>query len=119
VLRHQKGHLPTLMVRAHDARQVTQADDLLAQARGLQAKAWALLEKAEADGDFKTALLGVREARGCLELLARLLGELDERPVINLVAAPEWIQIRTAILVALAPYPEARVAVAGALDAGA
>jgi len=63
--------------------------------------------------------MAIREARGNIELLAKLLGELDERPVINLVAAPEWIQIRTAILVALQPYPEARVTVAEALDAGA
>jgi len=115
--RHKQDHIPTLMVKAHDAREVTQADELVTQARTLQAKALALLAKAEAEGDFKTALMGVREARGCLELLAKLSGELDERPQINLVTAPEWVQIRTTVLVALAPYPSARIAVVEAIDA--
>jgi hypothetical protein len=47
-----------------------------------------------------------------LELQAKLLGELDERPRLNVILTPEWLSARTALLAALAPYPEARVAVA-------
>jgi hypothetical protein len=46
------------------------------------------------------------------ELLAKLLGELDERPQFNVLIAPEWQTMRATILAALAPYPEARIAVA-------
>jgi hypothetical protein len=52
-----------------------------------------------------------------LELLAKLLGDLDERPQINVLVAPEWIQLRTTLLEALRPYPEARTAVLTALGA--
>jgi hypothetical protein len=52
---------------------------------------------------------------------ARLLGELDA-PQVNVLLAPEWIGIRTGLLAALSPYPEARTAVAQrlvSLSAGA
>lgn len=113
--RHKKDHLSSAMVAARAAQQVARADDLLAQAQSLQQKALALLAQAEADGDRKTALQGVREARGCLELLARLLGELNERPQVNILLAPEWVTVRGALLMALQPYPEARAAAAAAL----
>jgi hypothetical protein len=51
-----------------------------------------------------------------LELLAKLLGELDERPQVNILMSPEWLEIRTAIVVALEPYEDARAAVLGALE---
>ena len=116
VLRHKlAGHLPAALVKAQDAQEVTQADDLLAQLRALRSKSYGLLLAAERAGDIRTALAGVREARACLELLAELEGELDRRPVVNLLIAPEWLSVRAALFVALAPYPEARAAVADRL----
>jgi hypothetical protein len=47
-----------------------------------------------------------------IELLARLIGELDERPRVNIFVSPEWVAIGTAVLEPLAPYPEVRAAVA-------
>ena len=65
-----------------------------------------------------------RELRSCLELQARLTGELDERPsmTVNLLASTEIQGLVGLLLSALAPFPEARIAAAGALstiDAGA
>jgi len=113
--RHKAAHIPAALAQAGAAAEVARADDLLAQARALQQKALSLLAQAEAVGDRKTALQGVREARGCLELLARLLGELNERPQVDILLAPEWAAVRGALLVALQPYPEARAAAATAL----
>jgi hypothetical protein len=53
--------------------------------------------------------------RDQLELLAKLVGELDDRPSINVLVAPEWLAVRAALLAALAPFPEARAAAAAAL----
>lgn len=111
IRRHKADHLPAALTKAQDAAEVAQADDLLAQVRDLQAKALSILATAEAQGDLRTALAAIREARGNLELLAKLLGELDERPQVNIVLAPEWLAIRAAIMAALAVYPEARQAV--------
>lgn len=119
--RHRKEHIPAALAKARDAAEVADADDLLRQAGALRAKAISLLMRAEQEGDLRTALAGVREARGCLELMAKLLGELKDGPTVNVTLAPAWIEVRAAIVAVLAPYPEARVAVAArlaALEAG-
>ncbi len=113
VRRHKANHLPAKLVIAEKAAEVAQADDLLEEVCGLQARTLAILEAAEETGELRTALAAIREARSNLELLAKLLGELDERPQVNILIAPE---VRHAIVAALAPYGEARLAVANALE---
>ena len=58
-----------------------------------------------------------RRLQGQLELIAKLLGELDERPQINVLLTPEWARVRGVLVEALAPFPEARAAAAAALVA--
>ena len=116
-----RAHLPKTLVKARAVAETVRAEELLAEATALHAKAWELLHEAEAKDDQRTALTAVREIRGCLELLAKLLGELDDLPLVTLVTAPEWLAVRGTLLDALDPYPEARTAVAGqllALEAG-
>jgi predicted RNA-binding Zn ribbon-like protein len=79
VFRHQRDHLPKLLVQAEEAKDIAQADDLLAQLKHLNAKARELAAKAESGGDYRTALMAVRELTRLLELTAKLTGELDER----------------------------------------
>ena len=119
VKRHKDGgHVIQAIAPAPAAVQVAQAEDLLAQVRALRSKAMGLLIKAEAAGDYRTALAGVKEARACLELLLEVEGELDRRPNVQvLVAAPAWIAMRTAIKAALARHPHARADVADAIRA--
>jgi hypothetical protein len=116
VRRHKANHLPAKLVMAQAAEEVAQADDLLQQVRDLQGRVLAILGKAEAAGDLRTALGAIREARGNLELLAKLLGELDERPVVNLNVSPEWLELRAAIVGALESHPAAHTAVLRALE---
>lgn len=78
------GHIPKQLAKAQEANEVAKADTLLAQVGALRDKALAILDKAERAGDLKTALQGVREAKGCLELLARLQGQLLEQQAIHL-----------------------------------
>lgn len=110
--RHGARHLAATLVHAQHVDEVARADDLLTEVRRLHARAAALLDRAEDGGDLRTALAGVREARACLELLAKLVGQLDERPQLNVLVAPEWLAVRAALLLALGPYPDARAAVA-------
>ena len=79
VFRHQRDHLPKLLVQAEEAKDIAQADDLLAQLKQLNVKARELAAKAEAAGDYRTALMAIRELTRLLELAAKLTGELDER----------------------------------------
>ena len=114
--RHKANHLPAKLVMARAAEEIAQADDLLEQVRDLQAKALGILSKAEEAGELRTALSAIREARGNLELLAKLLGELDERPQVNLLVSPEWLELRAVIVGALEPYSDARGAVLKAIE---
>jgi hypothetical protein len=114
--RHKANHLPAKLVMAEAAAEVARADSLLGQVRDLQRRALDILDKAEEAGELRTALSAIREARGNLELLAKLLGELDERPVVNLNLSPEWIELRAVIIAALEPHSEAQRAVLRALE---
>ncbi len=116
VQRHSENHLPAVLVKAREAEEVAHADGLLADVRSLQARTLAILEAAEETSEHRIALAAIREARSNLELLAKLLGELDERPVVNLTLSPEWLELRTVIVGALEPHPEARGAVLQALE---
>jgi len=116
LIRHKDEHLPAKLVMAQAAEEVAQADDLLDQVRDLQGRALAILDKAEEAGELRTALGAIREARGNLELLAKLLGELDDRPQVNLLVSPEWLELRAVIVGALEPHPEARGAVLRAIE---
>ena len=114
--RHKADHLPVKLAKAQEAEEVAQADDLLEQVRDLQGRALAILDKAEEAGELRTALSAIREARGNLELLAKLLGELDDRPQVNVLVSPEWLELRAIIVGALEPHPAARGAVLRALE---
>ncbi|MGB9793340.1 MAG: hypothetical protein ACPLRU_02490 [Desulfofundulus sp.] len=114
LFRHRQ-HLPADMVKAQEAEEVARADSLLDQVTELKDRALAILDKAEQAGDSRTALLAIREAKGCLELLAKLLGELHEQTTVNVLISPQWVSLRAVILQALEPYPEAKLALAQAL----
>jgi len=88
-------------------------DRLLArvEASGLDVTRW---ESKYAD-PRELVLKTAQQVTGQTQLLAKLLGQLDERPQVNVLMAPEWLQVRAALLTALAPHPEARQAVAAAL----
>lgn len=113
VRRHQMaGHITEVLVKAHDAEVVAQADTLLDQIRQLQATTLRILRKAEAGNKFVPAIMAIREARGNLELLAKMMGQLDERPVVNIATNPQWLTIQTVVLEELADDPERRVRLA-------
>jgi hypothetical protein len=118
VRRHKANHLPAKLVMAQAAEEVAQADTLLEQVRDLQERALDILDKAEEAGELRTALGAIREARGNLELLAKLLGELSDQPQVNVLVSPEWLELRAVIVTALEPHPEARESVLRALESG-
>jgi hypothetical protein len=75
------------------------------------------LEAALADAPKGAAYANLAgQLRQALELLARLRRELDERPQVAILAAPEWLTVREVVFHALTPYPDARAAVAAALS---
>lgn len=117
VLRHNSEHLLAELVKAKQAEDVSRATDLLEMATERDKKALDLMGKAEAAQDLKTAGQMLRISLVSLELLARLRGELNEQQntTVNILLAPEWLATRAALLAALEPYVEARLAVSATL----
>jgi len=85
----------------------------LAEGSGAMVERWDTKYADPRELVLKTA----QQLTGQTQLLAKLLGQLDERAQVNVLLAPEWLQVRAALLTALAPYVEARQAVAAALVA--
>lgn len=89
--------------------------DHFGQLRVLRERAALALETAEGAEDVKTALLAIRELRELVRIWGELEGKLQSQPTVNILVAPEWLQIKTAIVTALRPHPEALEAVLSAL----
>ena len=83
LIRHRNLHLPVSQIKDKEAEEVTRADDLLDQVRDLQERTLANLDEAEEAEELSGALQAIREARSDLELLAKLLDELDVPPQTN------------------------------------
>jgi hypothetical protein len=118
VRRHRDSHLSRNLQRIAQRREEAGATKALDRAEDLYRRASSVLDAAEEDGKASLSLAAVRELRGIVELLAKLTGELDERPQVQVLAvstSPEWAATRAALPGALAPFPEAGAAVALAL----
>jgi hypothetical protein len=96
--RHQKaGHIPASIAKTEEAKQIAKGEDLLKWTKGILGKAVSYMNQAEAAGDLRTACSAIREARGCVELLGKVTGELGPNNQLNVQVnvpsmrdAPEW-----------------------------
>ncbi len=119
VRRHASRHLPASLVEAAGAEQMRKALDVLGQLRAVNAASHQVLKQAREAKDHELTLRAIDRVMKQIELQAKLLGDLDDRPVLNVVVTPEWVALRTRMVSVLAPYPEARAALVEAIDADA
>lgn len=124
LFRHKAEHLPQALVtaqavaeQAHAVDEAKQALDVVRQLRLINGATLAILREARETQAHDLALRAIARVERQIELQARLLGELSDAPTVNILVAPEWLGVRAAVLAALAPYPEARAAVAATLVA--
>lgn len=118
-VRRHRSHIPATLAKARDAAEVVRADDLLGRLLELNRETMAILRDARGkDGNPDIALRAIARAEKQLELQAKLLGELpgDGAVTFNVLVAPQWVALQSRMLAALAPYPDARVALADALE---
>ncbi len=118
-LKRHRAHVQDAIQQAIEAKVVSVGASVLDRIRELNREARSLLEEARSKGRYAAAVQAIGAATRLLELEAKLLGELDERPSVQvaLVASPEWARLRAVVLEALAPYPEARAALVERLEA--
>ena len=85
LMRHARKHLNRALAPAYTEKEISQAQDLRQKLEGLLAESERLKQKAEKRGDYRTALAAVRELCRLIELVAKLTGELNERPQTNVL----------------------------------
>lgn len=113
IRRHRIAHVTPALVSLAGGR--AGAISALDRLEELYGKARDVLDAAEEGGRLTLPLAAIKELRSLIELLARITGELDERPVqqtVNILTSPEWLRVQAAMLDALKPHPAARIAVA-------
>lgn len=90
--------------------------DLLARVTEQTGHGVVLVETKQADPrDLLRKTAGT--LRPQIELLAKLIGELDERPPVSIVVMPEWLLLRAEMTRALRAHPEAKAALVEHLSA--
>jgi len=113
--RHRAEHIPAALSKAAEAEETAHALDVVKQLRYINGAALTVLRDARTAGDGDLTLKAVDRVLKQISLQAKLLGDLDDRPQINVLVSPEWVALRGQLVAALLPFPEARVAVAAVL----
>src|SRR5579864_693996 len=117
VFRHRNAHLPAQVAKAHEAREVARADDLLAGIVTLRQRLEKALEGTTAAKDVASL---ARELRETLRLMLELEGRLRQGTAVqvnvSLAASPEWLSVQARIVAALASLPDAKAVVMAAIE---
>lgn len=117
--RHKKEHLSERMAEVAERNaeaDVRTAIDVRGQLRAINGVALSILKEARDAGDGELALKAIDRIQKQIELQARLIDLINDGATVNVVLSPQWLEIRTAIIGALQWHPEAREAVADALQ---
>ncbi len=114
ITRHAAEHIAQEVKQSQAAKEEMQGLDVVKQLKTINAVTLAILQEARAEKRNGMALFAIDRVCKQLELQAKLLGAIDT-PQVNIYVTPEWHTLRQTIIAALVPFPDARVAVAGAL----
>src|SRR4051794_2215626 len=116
IFRHHDEHLSAAIVKASRVGEIARADDLVDRLIALARETQAILDRAKAAEDDELALRAIARAERQLELQGKLIGQIKEGATVNITLSVEWLSIRSLIVGALDRFPEARRAVATALE---
>jgi len=122
VYRHKESHIPDVLAKSEDAKEVVNADMLFQKVEEEALFVREMRVLAATEGNIELALKAVDRALKCIELYAKIDGLIKEQNINIiqqnvLINSPEWVSLRTLIVKALEPYPQAREAVARAIGA--
>jgi len=93
-----------------------EALDTVRQLRTINGVSLCILQEARAEREQETALRAIDRIQKQIELQAKIIGQLDDRPVVNIHLSPEWLELRAVIVNALEARPDARGAVLTAIE---
>lgn len=105
---------PTERNRRADA---AEALDIVGQLKAINSAALTVLRDARVAGDGRLVLQAVDRVQRQIELQAKLIGQIDERPQVNIWISADWLAIEQALLDTLSRHPQARYEVSERLNA--
>jgi hypothetical protein len=76
-LHRHADHIPAALVKAREATEIADAGTLLSRVEALVSRCERIYDGAMEEGEWAGAVGATRELRGCLELLAKMSGELQ------------------------------------------
>lgn len=113
--RHATDHIKQAVKASHAARSEAQALDVVQQLKAINSVTLAILKESRDAKKNGLALFAIDRVQKQLELQAKLLGDINDAPQVNVWLPAPWQAIEEAIALALRPYPAAAAAVASAL----
>ncbi len=117
--RHKQEHIPEALAKATEARELAHADSLAEQIQNLSARTMRILDKAEKAGDLRTALAAIGQAKGVLELKAKVAEKVEEAPQIQFnPLAPDFSKIDIRNVIAYPCNPATMIAPEGVVPEG-
>lgn len=117
--RHRTNHLAQRLAQVakrHEQADIRTAIDVVGQLKAINGVALSVLREAREAGDGELALRAIDRIQKQIELQAKLIDLIKDGDTINITVSPQWIEMRTVIVTALASHPEARQAVTTALE---
>lgn len=118
LVRHKSNCIITALSATQNTKEIIAGDLLLDQLRAARDKTNDLLNLAIEAADsrvYGAPSQYLREIREQIKLWAELEGRLSSQPQVTIINHPEWVELRTVIIQALDPYPEAKGAVVDAI----
>ena len=97
------------------AARLENAASFIDQLNEVRARAANLLDQAEASDNLRAAGVFLRELREQIRLMAELEGKISSQPQVTIINNPEWVEVRSLVINALEPFPQAKEAVVHAL----
>jgi len=113
--RHKEGHIPEVLSKSNDIKEIVNADSLLLKLQEEAVFVREMRDSAKDGGDIELALKAVDRALKCIEIYAKVNGLIQDQPTVNITLNAGWIELRTVIVQALDPYPQAKEAVVNAI----
>jgi hypothetical protein len=116
-VRRHVAHIPELLIQSQRAQEIADADVILDKLVELEDAARVALRATKESQEWRTYLAAIAELREQVKLLAQVSGKLQEIQInnthqVNILIAPV---VQQAIVGALEPHPEAKLAVAKVL----
>lgn len=114
----EEANGPSVIIRTGPryVRRKARLSDLLARVDGNELVGNVTLIEHKSADPRKLIIDASKALEGHQRLFAELVGKLQTQGTVNFIASPEWVALRTRMLASLALYPDARLALAAAIE---